>query len=214
MNFMVYWSTINQSRRGNHIEQFDNFMVPCSFSQKMLRIPQDDAYQVVMDPVVEGFEDPESLVVGSGTGSQVKDESEAYVRLRLAEEDGYRANYGSLVSKHEQDLSDIDEDSGNSTKPDVFSRIQFASHGAEQSVVQDTAINLNCRNKRRRRRRRRYEDTSTSLMTSSKRALPWVKNHKKHLGMFLRDSSSNPSVKTGESRTNKRLRNKNVDHRV
>ena len=144
----------NQARRRNHIEQFDNFMVPCSFSQKMLRIPQDDIYQVVMDPVVVGnledthprehydlFKQP-FIIEGSGTGSQVKDESEAYVKLCLAEEDGYRGNYGSLVSKHERDLSDIDEDGGNSTKPNVFSRIQFASRGAEQSVVQDTAINL------------------------------------------------------------------------
>lgn len=72
----------------------------------------------------------------------MKDESEAYVKLRLAEEDGYGGNYGSLISKHERDLCDVDEDSGNSTKPNVFSRIQFASHGADQSVVHDTAINL------------------------------------------------------------------------
>lgn len=256
-----------------------------SFSQQMVHIPQDDFYQdsmrtsVVMDPVGEGFADTERCVVshmeetppsddydyfkevlGSGTGSLLNCEREAaYIsseKLVLAEEDGYRTNYGkwsqeevglngSLVSKHEQGLSDMEHSrklrweatnskktrvkvtrcgvhshpgSDSSRKPSVFSRIQFPSHGGEK----DVKINLNFSDKRSN-----DKDITSISLTSTKRPLTWMINHgsqhpkskrkdlKKRLGITLRDSSSNsnPQVIERERKTNKRLRETNVNHR-
>ncbi|XP_038900433.1 uncharacterized protein LOC120087658 [Benincasa hispida] len=302
--------------RRNNIEQFDDsnqyFSVQpgkrsdidatlnSTFSQQMVRIPQDDFYQdstrtsVVMDSVVEGFKDTESHLeettrprdrydsfkepfviegsymgtapfemelygegLGSGAESSMKGEREAYIsseKLLLAEEDGYRTYYGkwlhedgvngSLVSKHKQDLSDMEGSrklrwkatnstklrvegtrcimhepgSCSSRKPNVFSRIQFLSHGDENIAVKDTDINLNCRSKWWNE-----EDTSIYL-TSSKRPLPWVINHasphsklkrrdlRKRLGFPLRDPSSSPLVRDRKRKKNKRLRKRNVNH--
>ncbi|KAA0033382.1 hypothetical protein IC582_026861 [Cucumis melo] len=289
--------------RRNHIEHFDDsnqyFSVqPCKrtdidagpsrpFSQHMVRIPQDDFYRdstrtsVVMDSVVEGFQDTESHfeettrprdhnafiegscmstapfameqyveVLGSGTESSQDGEREAYIsseKLLLVEEDGYRTNFGkwtledgvngSSVSKHKQDLGDMedrrkltwkaqhstkprvegarskmhDPGPGSFKKPNVFSRIQFLNHGD----VKDTDFNLNCRNNWQ-------VDEDTSF--SSKRQLPWVVNHvsprsklkrrnlKKRLGLPLGDPNSNSLVRERERKRNKRLRKTNVDH--